>query len=65
MINRVDDIDMWQEIDIMLVISVSCIGIYCVWRFGVVPNFLALKVSRNYGRGPRSATKYGAAQFKE
>ena len=69
MINRVDnDIDMWQEIDIMLVILVSCIGIHCVWRFGVVPNFLVLKVFRNYGRGeggPKSATKYGAAQFKE
>ena len=43
-------------------------GIHYVWRCGVVPNFLVLKVFRNYGRGeggPKSATKYGAAQFKE
>ena len=62
---------MWQEINMMLlVISVSCTGngIHYVWRCGVVPNFLVLKVFRNYGRGeggPKSATKYGAAQFKE
>ena len=53
----------------LLVISVSCTGIHYVWRCGVVPNFLVLKLFPNYGRGegggPRSATKYGAAQFKE
>ena len=57
--------------NISIMYHVSCImyhGIHYVWRCGVVPNLLVLKVFRNYGRGeggPKSATKYGAAQFKE
>ena len=49
-------------------LTIGLTGIHYVWRCGVVPNFLVLKVFRNYGRGeggPKSATKYGAAQFKE